>query len=162
MFILEVSILEKIIRAVVVYLFLFAAFKISGRRSLAQLTTFDFIVLLIISNVVQNAMIGKDDSVTGGLIGAGAIFVLNWGIAEAAFRSRKAEHMIDGVPRVLIHHGRIVEKNLEKERISHEELEAALRHQGIGSLSEVRIAVLEASGGLSIIKEEHPLKKGSM
>ncbi len=159
MFTLEVSVFEKIIRAVVVYLFLLAAFKIIGRRSFAQLTSFDFIVLLIISNVVQNAMIGNDNSITGGLIGAAAIFVLNWVISEAVFRSRKAERMIEGVPRVLIYHGRVVGKNLEKERISHEELETALRRQGVGSLTEVRIAVLEVSGGLSILKEEHPLKK---
>ncbi len=160
MFYPDVSVLEKIIRAALVYVFLLLAFKLFGRRQFAQLTTFDFVVLLIISNVVQNAMIGKDDSITGGLIGASTILGLNWVVAEAAFRSQKAERMIEGVPRVLIHHGRIVEKNLAKERISREELYAALRRQGIGALDEVKTAILEASGGLSVIQQEDSLKKG--
>ncbi len=159
MFFLEVPVLEKIVRSAVVYLFLVVVFRLLGRRQFGQWTPFDLIVLLIISNVLQNAMIGRDDSITGGLIGAGTIVGLNWVVAEAAFRSRQTERLIEGAPVVLIHHGRVVERHLAMERISHDELHAALRRQGIDHMTQVRSAILEANGALSVMKEEHSLKK---
>ncbi len=152
----EISVLEKILRSGIVYLFLLVAFRLLGKRQVGQLTPFDLIVLLIISNVLQNAMIGPDSSVTGGLIGATTVLALNWVVARVTVASRKVERLVEGVPTILVHHGRVVEENLRRELISHEELLSALRKQGIFSISDVKVAVLEESGAVSVLREEHP------
>ncbi len=152
----EISVFEKILRSGIVYLFLLVAFRLLGKRQVGQLTPFDLIVLLIISNVLQNAMIGPDSSVTGGLIGATTVLALNWVVARVTMASRKVERLVEGVPTILVHHGRVVEENLRRELISREELLSALRKQGIFSISDVKVAVLEESGAVSVLREEHP------
>ncbi len=152
----EISIFEKILRSAIVYVFLLVAFRLLGKRQVGQLTPFDLIVLLIISNVLQNAMIGPDNSLTGGLIGATTVLGLNWIVARVTMASRKVERLVEGVPTILVHHGRVVEENLRRELISHEELLSALRKQGIFSISDVKVAVLEESGAVSVLREEHP------
>ena len=132
------------------------AFRLLGKRQVGQLTPFDLIVLLIISNVLQNAMIGPDNSVTGGLIGATTVLGLNWIVARVTMESRKVERLVEGVPTILVHHGHVIEENLKRELVSREELLSALRKQGVFSLSEVKVAVLEESGALSVLREEHP------
>lgn len=148
------SILEKLIRSGVVYIFLLIAFRLTGKRQVGQMTTFDLVVVLIISNVLQNAMIGADNSVFGGLIGASVILVLNFLIAEIAFRSRKFEHFIEPVPTILIVNGKIVKKNLRRELISLDDLHAALRKEGVLAPEHVKLAVLEANGSISIVRKE--------
>src|SRR5574337_914231 len=111
LFIPEISIAEKILRSGVVYLFLLLAFRFTGKRQVGQLTPFDLVVLLIISNVVQNAVIGNDNSLGGGLIGAVTILALNYGVTEMAYRSKRARRLLEAQPTLLIHNGRILEEN---------------------------------------------------
>jgi uncharacterized membrane protein YcaP (DUF421 family) len=147
----DIPVWEKIFRAVIVYVFLLVMFRLLGKRQVAQMTAFDLIVLLILSNVLQNAMIGPDNSVTGGLIGGAAILGLNWLVSRAAFSSRWFERVVEGVPTLLVHHGKVVEANLRKEHLSRDDLLANLRTQGVFNLGEVQEAILETSGKLSIL-----------
>jgi len=144
---------EKVLRAAIVYLFLLIAFRLTGKRQVGQMTTFDLIVVLIISNVLQNAMIGADNSVAGGVLGAGVILLVNFIIAEIAVRSRRAERILEPEPTVLIVNGKIIEKNLRHELISMADLHSALRKDGIISSEDVKLAVLEPNGAISIIKK---------
>jgi uncharacterized membrane protein YcaP (DUF421 family) len=153
-----IPILEKIVRSVVVYLFLLLAFRLFGKRQVAQLTPFDLIVLLIISNVVQNALIGSDNSLTGGLIGAATIVVLNFLIVQLTFRSRKARRFLEAKPTLLIHHGRILQDNLSHELMTHEDLLVTLRENGVDDPRHVRAAILEENGHVSVI----PYPEGEM
>jgi uncharacterized membrane protein YcaP (DUF421 family) len=147
------TIWEKVLRAAVVYLFLLIAFRLTGKRQVGQMTTFDLVVVLVISNVLQNAMIGADNSVAGGLLGAAVILIVNFIIAEIAVRSRRAERILEPEPTVLIVNGKIIEKNLRKELISIADLHSALRKDGIISSEDVKLAVLEPNGAISIIKK---------
>lgn len=124
------------------------------RREVAQMTVFDLIVLLILSNVLQNAMIGPENSVTGGLIGAATILAINWLVGRAAFSSRWFERAVEGVPLLLVHSGQLVESNLRRANISLEELFSNLRSQGVFAVTDVRPAVLEPSGKLSVLKAD--------
>ena len=151
MFTLEVSVLEKIVRAAIVYGFLLAVFRFAGRRQFAQWTPFDLIVLLIISNVVQNAVIGNDNSLGGGLLGATVILLLNAGIAWATFRHKRVERLVEHAPTILARNGRILWENLRRERLSLPEFRAALRRKGVVSLRGVRYVILEEDGRLSVI-----------
>jgi uncharacterized membrane protein YcaP (DUF421 family) len=150
----EISVSEKILRSLIVYFFLLVMFRLLGKREVAQMTVFDLVVLLVLSNVLQNAMIGPDNSVTGGLIGATAILAVNWVVGRLAFGSRRFEHAIEGVPMLLAHRGHFIEQNLRRANISKEELLSDLRSQGVFHLDEVRAAVLEPSGKLSVLKDE--------
>jgi uncharacterized membrane protein YcaP (DUF421 family) len=147
----DVSIWEKVFRSLVVYLFLLLAFRLLGKRQVGQLTPFDLVVLLIISNVVQNAIIGPDNSLGGGLIGAAVIFLANYIVVEITFRFKGARRVIEAQPTLLIHNGRILHRNLASERVTLDDLHAALRRSGVATVEEVRVAVLEESGGISVI-----------
>lgn len=150
----EISPGEKILRSLVVYLFLVIMFRLLGKRQVGQMTPFDLIVLLILSNVLQNAMIGPDNSVTGGLIGASTVLGANWVVGRLAFRSPRLERAIEGVPTLLVHNGRLVEANLRRETISRAELLSNLRSQVVFDLSQVQTAVLEPSGKVCIQRYE--------
>ena len=113
----DISVAEKLVRSVVVYLFLLVAFRLCGKRQLGQLSAFDLVVLLIISNVVQNAVIGNDNSLGGGLLGATTILLLNLLVAYVTFRFRRADRVIEHSPTVLVRHGRILRDNLRRERL---------------------------------------------
>ncbi len=151
LFVPEISVSEKIFRSLVIYLFFVLVFRLMGKRQVGQLTPFDLIVLLIISNVVQNAVIGNDNSLGGGLIGAITIFALNYAFVEVTYRSKRLRHVLEPYPTILIHDGRILEEHLHRERISRDDLHAALRRAGLVEAGEVRFAVLEANGGISVI-----------
>jgi uncharacterized membrane protein YcaP (DUF421 family) len=156
----EISISEKILRSLIVYVFLLLMFRLVGKRQVGQMTPFDLIVLLILSNVLQNAMIGPDNSVTGGLIGASTILAANWLVGRGTSLNRGFERAIEGVPTLLIHHGQVIEPNMRKENLSREDLLSNLRNQGIFDLSQVRACILETSGKLSVLREEsHPESK---
>lgn len=150
----EISTGEKILRSLIVYFFLLLMLRLLGKREVAQMTVFDLVVLLMLSNVLQNAMIGPDNSVTGGLIGATAILAANWLMGRLAFKSKRFGRALEGVPVLLVHHGQFIEPNLRRESISQEDVLSTLRTQGVFHLHEVRAAVLEPSGKLSIMKEE--------
>jgi uncharacterized membrane protein YcaP (DUF421 family) len=148
----DIPLAEKLLRSVVVYGFLLASFRLAGKRQLGQMTPFDLIVLLIISNVVQNALIGNDNSLGGGLVGAATILVLNSLVAWVTFRSKTAQRLVEHAPTVLVRHGRILSANLERERLSLSEFHAALRREGVVTVSELRYVLLEQDGHLSVIR----------
>jgi uncharacterized membrane protein YcaP (DUF421 family) len=149
MFVLGLPILEKILRPVIVYIFLIVGLRLSGKRELAQLNPFDLIVLLTLSNTVQNAIIGDDNSVTGGIIGATSLLAINYLVVRFLYDHRKIEQIVEGRADVLIEDGKVDEDKLKRELITKEELAAAARKQGFDSLSEVRQCVLEPGGTLS-------------
>jgi len=149
MFVLGLPILEKILRPVIVYVFLIVGLRLSGKRELAQLNPFDLIVLLTLSNTVQNAIIGDDNSVTGGILGATSLLAINYLVVRFLYDHRKVDQLVEGRADVLIEDGKIHEHKLKKELITKEELAAAARKQGFDSLSEVRQCVLEPGGTLS-------------
>jgi uncharacterized membrane protein YcaP (DUF421 family) len=147
----DVSVAEKLVRSVVVYLFLLVAFRLCGKRQLGQLSAFDLVVLLIISNVVQNAVIGNDNSLGGGLIGATAILLLNLVVAYVTFRFRRADRVVEHSPTLLVRHGRVLRDNLRRERLGPRDLRSALRHHGVVSIRDIRYAFLEEDGHVSVI-----------
>lgn len=147
----DIPVWEKILRSGVVYLFLLLAFRFTGKRQVGQLTPFDLVVLLIISNVVQNAVIGNDNSLGGGMIGAVVILALNYLVVELTYRFKPMRRIMAGEPTLLVHNGKIFRERMEKERISMNDLEAALRKSGVASVEKVRYAVLEENGQISVI-----------
>jgi uncharacterized membrane protein YcaP (DUF421 family) len=149
MFVLGVPIAEKILRPIIVYIFLIVGLRLSGKRELAQLNPFDLIVLLTLSNTVQNAIIGNDNSVSGGIIGAASLLAVNYLVVRFLYDHRKIEQLVEGSADVLIENGKVHEHKLKRELITKEELAAAARKQGFDSLSEVHQCVLEPGGTLS-------------
>src|SRR5262249_14541333 len=127
----DIPLLEKIVRSVVVYLFLLTSFRLAGKRQLGQMTPFDLVVLLVISNVVQNALIGNDNSLGGGLVGATTLLVVNALVAGLTYRSKPIRRVVEHAPTILVRHGQILRENLASERLSLSEFHAALRREGI-------------------------------
>ncbi len=148
----DISIAEKIIRPIVVYAFLLIAFRVAGKRELGQMTPFDLIILLTISNVLQNAMIGNDNSLGGGLIGGLTLFAVNGLITRLAARWPWLERLLENRPTTLIENGRILEPNLRHEVMTLEELQRALRHHDLGweDIPLIRRALLESDGSVTI------------
>jgi len=146
MFHLPVPILEKILRPVIVYIFLVACLRIFGKRELAQLNPFDLVVLLTLSNAVQNAIIGDDNSITGGVIGAFSLLAINWIVVRLLFRHQKLNKALEGTETVLIQRGRVDEEAMKRETLSEMELLTAIRKQGLSDFSEVEKCVLEPNG----------------
>ncbi len=148
----DISVIEKIVRPAIVYAFLLVAFRVAGKRELGQLTPFDLIVLLTISNVLQNAMIGSDNSLGGGIIGAMTVFVLNGLLARLTFRFPRLAEWIEGGPTTLIANGRIVQANMRREVMTLEELQRSLRHHDLGweDIPNIRRALLELDGTVTI------------
>jgi uncharacterized membrane protein YcaP (DUF421 family) len=151
LFVPSLPIVEKIVRPIIVYFFLVLVFRLSGKRELAQLNPFDLVVLLTISNTVQNAIIGDDNSILGGVIGATSLVVTNYLVVRFLYDHSKLDQLVEGSPDVLIVGGKIRKKNLTRELITISQLEAAARKQGFGSLAEVDQCILEPGGTLSFI-----------
>jgi uncharacterized membrane protein YcaP (DUF421 family) len=149
MFVLAIPVAEKILRPVVVYLFLVIGLRLAGKRELAQLNPFDLVVLLTLSNTVQNAIIGDDNSVTGGIIGATTLLLINYLVVRFLYRHEKLDRVVEGESSTLIENGKVQERMLTQEVLTRQELEAAAHKQGFGSLLEVQTAVLEPSGTIS-------------
>jgi uncharacterized membrane protein YcaP (DUF421 family) len=154
MFISDLPLLEKVLRPIVVYFFLLIGLRLAGKRELAQLNPFDFIVLMTLSNTVQNAIIGNDNSVLGGVIGATALLAVNYGVVRAARNSRFLQRLLAGRGSVLVKDGIIQKDHLDREMISKAELLAAAHKQGIMSIKEVEYCVLEPTGTLSFIQRK--------
>ena len=142
---------ELILRGVIVYAFLLALLRITGKRQVGQLAPFDLVLLLVLSNAVQNSMNAGDNSLIGGLISAATLIGLNYLVGLAAYRSRKLEAVIEGQPQVLIHNGKLFEKVMAKAQLTHHELNAALRRAGCTSREEVHTAILENNGAISVV-----------
>jgi uncharacterized membrane protein YcaP (DUF421 family) len=154
MFALALPIAEKILRPILVYAFLIVGLRLAGKRELAQLNPFDLVVLLTLSNTVQNAIIGDDNTVTGGIIGASTLLLVNYVLVRFISRHEKLERFIEGDPDVLIENGRITDDCLNKEAISPLELEAAAHKQGFTSLEEVDRAVLDPNGSIAFFAKK--------
>ncbi len=149
MFALSVPVLEKVLRVVVIYVVLIVGLRLAGKRELAQLNPFDLVVLLTISNTVQNAIIGNDNSVTGGIVGVVALLLINYLVVRFVYRSDKIEKLVEGEEDVLISEGVVNQKALARETISLTELEIAAHKQGFNSLTDIDRAILEPGGGFS-------------
>ncbi len=147
----NIPILEKIVRPILVYIFLLVGLRLAGKRELATLNPLDLVVLLTLSNTVQNAIIGNDNSVLGGIIGASTLLFMNWVLVDLVYRLPRLGMAIEGNPDVLISRGKVQEARLAAERISLEELEAAARRQGFASLAEVNQAILYPGGTFCFI-----------
>jgi uncharacterized membrane protein YcaP (DUF421 family) len=151
MFVITLPILEKILRPVIVYFFLVVMLRLSGKRELVQLNPFDLVVLLTLSNTVQNAIIGDDNSLSGGLLGATSLLAVNYLTVRFLYKHKNLDQLVEGRADVLIENGQLRPEHLKKELISTAQLEAAARKQGFGSLSEVDQCILEPGGTLSFI-----------
>ena len=145
----DVSILEKIIRPILVYFFLVISLRLAGKRELAQLNPFDLVVLLTLSNTVQNAIIGSDNSVTGGVIGAATLLLVNYVVVRFLYTRGTLDRIIEGDAEVLIENGQLRHDMLKKELITVAELEEAARKQGFSSLELIDRAILEPGGSIS-------------
>jgi len=146
MFQLPLPILEKLLRPVIVYLALVVLLRLFGKRELAQLNPFDLVVLLSLSNTVQNAIIGDDNSVTGGIIGAFSLLAINWLVVRALFRSPQLTRVMEGRSAVLIRNGQVDKKALERESLTREELLAVVHKQGFEYFHQVNLCELEPNG----------------
>jgi uncharacterized membrane protein YcaP (DUF421 family) len=149
MFVLGLPIAEKILRPIVVYAFLVIGLRLAGKRELAQLNPFDLIVLLTLSNTVQNAIIGEDNSVTGGLIGAATLLLVNHLVVRYLYNHERLGQLIEGDSCVLIEAGQIKMDTLKDELLTVAELEVAAHKQGFGSLDEIDRAVLDPEGNIA-------------
>jgi uncharacterized membrane protein YcaP (DUF421 family) len=146
MFVLTLPVAEKMLRPVLVYAFLIIGLRLAGKRELAQLNPFDLVVLLTLSNTVQNAIIGEDNSVTGGIIGAATLLVVNYAVVRFVYTHDKLDRLIEGDAETLIENGVILMDRLKKELITRSELEAAAHKQGFDSLEDIDKAILDPGG----------------
>ena len=146
MFHLPLSVAEKLLRPVIVYLVLVALLRLFGKRELAQLNPFDLVVLLSLSNTVQNAIIGDDNSVTGGVIGAFSLLAINWLVVRVLFRSKRLTHALEGHSTTLILNGQIDRRAMEKESLTREELLSVIHKQGFEGFHQVHRCELEPNG----------------
>jgi uncharacterized membrane protein YcaP (DUF421 family) len=152
---------ELILRAVVVYFFLIVLLRITGKRQVGQLAPFDLVLLLVLSNAVQNAMNAGDNSLIGGLMSAATLVGLNFLVGYATFKSKRLEGLIEGQPQVLIHNGKLYEKVMASAQLTHHELDAALRQNGCTTIGEVRYAVLENNGSITVLQKKDTLGGGT-
>lgn len=154
MFVLGLPVLEKILRPAIIYVFLVAGLRLGGKRELAQLNPFDLVVLLTLSNAVQNAIIGDDVSVTGGIISAATLLLINHAVVRFLFKHRNLDRLIEGEKDVLIDQGKINMEKLSQEAVTMPELAAAAHRQGFASLREVERAVIEPGGIISFVAKK--------
>jgi uncharacterized membrane protein YcaP (DUF421 family) len=140
-----------VLRTVVVYAFILIGFRISGKREVGQLAPFDFALILLIANAVQNAMVGPDTSLVGGLVAATVLLVGNGLLGHLAANHKRIEKLLRGKAQMLVHRGHVDEHALATESISHSELLQALRENGCATIAECRLAVLEVDGTISVI-----------
>lgn len=150
MFHLSVPWWEFIVRGVVIYVFLLALLRATGKRQISQMSPFDLVLLLILSNAVQNSMNAGDNSLVGGMISATVLVGLNYVIGLATFKSRRLERLVEGRPQLIVHHGNVYEDVMRAASITREELETMLREAGFFALKDVRLAVLETNGKISV------------
>ncbi len=154
MFDLEISGWSIVARTVIVYGALLGGLRLAGKRELGQMTPFDLVVILLIANAVQNAMVGPDTSVTGGLIAAGVLIVANYGVALARERIPLLRRAVEGNPSLLISEGKFVSDHLRREGLDEDEVMMAIREHGVADLKDVRMAVLETDGSISIVPSD--------
>src|SRR5438128_6754029 len=140
-----------LIRAVLIYIIFFIGLRLFGKRELGQFTTFDLVLVLLVANALQPAMTGPDNSITGGVIIVATLLVFNRGVAMVRSRWPAFDHLIEPPPTLLVHDGNLVKQNLEKEGLSVEDVQMAVREHGVDKLSDVKVAVLENDGSISVV-----------
>jgi uncharacterized membrane protein YcaP (DUF421 family) len=155
MFTLGTPFLEFVIRPVLVYVFLVVALRLAGKRELAQVNSFDLVVLLTISNLLQNAGIGPDTSVLGGWIASASLLAANYLVVRLLFRHPRVGRLIEGLPTVLVEDGRVVYENLHKELLSEDDLIAAIHAQGVEEVRDVRRCEISPNGAIAVF-QKHP------
>jgi uncharacterized membrane protein YcaP (DUF421 family) len=147
---------QIVLRTAVVYLIVLAGMRLAGKREMGQMTTFDLVLLLLIANAVQNAMVGPDTSLSGGLLAALVLLLLNALIAQLRLRWPQLRHVIEGSPTLLVLHGTVIEEHLRREGLDLETVQAACREHGIADVGKVEMAILEIDGSISIVlTDEH-------
>lgn len=143
-----------VVSSIVVYIFIIIAIRIFGKKELAQLSVVDLVFILLISNSVQNAMVGSDSSLAGGIVSASSLFIFNHLFKLAAYRFPKFNRLVEGEAIMLVYEGKINKRNMEKAKIPMSELLEAMREHGIAAVSEINLAVLEVDGNISILSNE--------
>lgn len=142
---------EFIVRGVIIYVFLIVLLRLTGKRQIGQMAPFDLVLLLVLSNAVQNAMNGGDNSVIGGVISAVTLVGANWLVGWMTYKNKTLESLVEGRPEVLIHNGKLFQTALEHAKLTHHELMTALREGGCACVEDVHAAILENDGTISVI-----------
>jgi len=147
-----------VIRSVIVYLFIIGAIRLFGKKELSQLSVIDLVFVLLISNSVQNAMVGPDTTLLGGLIAALTLFLVNAFLKDLVFKNKKFGALLQGDPLMLVYKGKIFENHLKKAKITDDELKAAVREHGVKSTKDVDLAILEVDGNISVLSHDFTKK----
>jgi len=145
---------QFVLRAAAVYVVLLVLIRLSGKRTMGQFTPFDMLLIVLLGSAVQNALLGKDTSLAGGVLLAGTLIGLNWVLGFITARSRRAERMIEGEPVVLARNGSLYERALKRELVSRADFYEAMREQGCTDIAEVKLALLETNGQISIVAKD--------
>jgi uncharacterized membrane protein YcaP (DUF421 family) len=151
MWVPTVNVGQLVLRAVLVYFFLLILLRMTGKRQVGQLAPFDLILLLVLSNAVQNAMNGGDNSYTAGVVSAGALVGINYLVSFGTYRWKWFSGLVEGKPTILIHNGKVDERAMRHEQMTHHELMAALRAEGLSGIEQVHVAILENTGRISVL-----------
>lgn len=149
---IAVPIWELVVRAVVVYGFLLLLLRITGKRQVGQLAPFDLVLLLVLSNAVQNSMNAGDNSLIGGLISAATLIALNFVLGYATYKNKRLEAMIEGRPELIVHNGKVFKAAMARAKLTHHELDSALRQAGCACVDEVQAAILENNGSITVLR----------
>ncbi len=139
------------VRTLIIYVVILVGLRLSGKREVGQMTVFDLVVLLLISNAVQNAMVGTDTSLLGGIVAAIALLLVNAVLARLSLSWPRLRHAVEGTPTLLVLHGDVIAAHMRKEGIDEETLQAALREHGVDKIADVEMAVLEIDGSISVV-----------
>lgn len=145
---------EFVLRAVVVYVVLLAMIRLSGKRTMGQFTAFDMLLIVLLGNAVQNALLGSDTSMAGGLLLAATLIVLNWTVGLLTSRSKRAERLLEGAPVVLARNGHIYRDVLRRELVSRDDFAKAMREAGLSDVDRIHLALLETNGRITILTRE--------
>jgi uncharacterized membrane protein YcaP (DUF421 family) len=145
---------EFVLRAVVVYAVLLTMIRLSGKRTMGQFTSFDMLLIVLLGNAVQNALLGTDTSMAGGILLAATLMTLNWLVGFATARSVRAEHLLEGEPVVLVRNGHVYRDVLRRELVSRDDLATAMRETGCSDIADVHLALLETNGHITIMLRE--------
>ena len=153
-----INILLIVSRSVIVYIFIILALRVFGKKELTQLSIIDLVFILLISNSVQNAMVGDNTTLLGGLTAATSLFVVNWILKNLIFRSKNLSEIVQGNPLMLIYHGEVIQKHLDQSELSNTELVAAIREHGVKNVKDVDLAILEVDGNISVLSKNFTQK----
>jgi uncharacterized membrane protein YcaP (DUF421 family) len=162
MFSIAIPVWDIVLRTTFVYVIILVGLRLAGKREIGQMTVFDLVVLLLLANAVQNAMVGPDTSLVGGIVAALVLLVLNSLVAQLRLRWPRLRRIVEGSPTLLVLHGEVITSHLRREGIDQETLEAALREHGVAEISGVEMAALEIDGSISIVpvnSDHHPVKR---